>query len=93
MRAGTVAAVSKKADRSITREWARYFYDNEAIYGTIDGLIYCNAHNDEEAVALFERAEDALLLHPGRTIDLGDPAMRTELQHIAVQNNLLVPPS
>lgn len=93
MRAGTVAAVSKEADRNVTQAWARYFYDNEGIYGTIDGLIFFNAHNDEEAVALFERAENALLLPPGNTIELGDPAMRTELQHIAIRNNLLVPPS
>ncbi len=93
MRAGTVAAVSKEADRNITQIWARYFYDNLAIYGNIDGLIFFNAHNDDEAIALFERATDALVLHPGNTIELSNPALSTELQHIAVQNNLLVPPS
>ncbi len=92
MRAGTVAAVSKEADRNITQMWARYFCDNEAIYGTIDGLIFFNAHNDEEAVALFERASDALLLHPGNAIELGNAALSTELQNIAVKNNLLIPP-
>lgn len=92
MRAGTVAAVSKEADRSITHAWARHFYDNGAVYGNIDGLIFFNAHNDEVAIALFERASNALLVQHGNEIELRDLSISAELRHIAVQNNLLVPP-
>jgi len=92
MQAGTVAAVSMDADRNITQQWAKYFYDNPAIYGNIDGLLFSSAHNAEDAIALFERSEGALLLRRGTTMPLRDRAIATELLHIANLNNLLVAP-
>jgi hypothetical protein len=96
MRAGTVAAISKEADRDITQQWSRHFYYKTAIYGTADGIIFFNArnahNNDEEAVALFERSKSALTFIQGNSIELRDKSIKTELQHIAFQNNLLVPP-
>jgi len=57
MRAGSVAALSSCADRDISQAWSRYFHGT---YLQIDGLIYSSAHNEEAAVALYERAEQAL---------------------------------
>jgi hypothetical protein len=54
----------------------------------VDGLIYQNAHNDEDAIVLYERAEAALDCPPSRVIRLDDPALRDELLIIA-ENNLL----
>ena len=61
MKAGSVAALAKTADRSLSQEWSRYFYEQEDIYASVDGLIYFNAHNDDMAIALYERAIDGLI--------------------------------
>jgi hypothetical protein len=46
-----VAALAKIADRAFSQTWSRYFYEQTAIYGIIDGICYFNAHNDETAIA------------------------------------------
>jgi hypothetical protein len=40
MKAGSVAALAKTADRELSQAWSRYFYEQEEIYGKIDGIIY-----------------------------------------------------
>lgn len=57
MRAGSVAALSSCADRDLSQCWSRHFH---ATYPQADGLIYRSAHNEESALALYERAEQAL---------------------------------
>lgn len=57
---GSVVGLSSTSNKRLTQEWSRYFYENSDIYGHIDGLIYSNAHNGEEALALYERARDSL---------------------------------
>jgi len=54
MRAGSVAALASTADRDLSQHWSRHFH---ATYPQIDGVIYSSAHNEEAAVALYERAE------------------------------------
>lgn len=88
MRAGSIAALAKAPDHRVGQAWSRYFYEEESVYGSIDGLIYQNAHNDEDALALYERAEAALECPPARVIRLDDPALRDELL-ITAENNLL----
>jgi hypothetical protein len=88
MRAGSVAALAKAPDHRAGQAWSRYFYDEQNMYGRVDGLIYQNAHNDEDAIVLYERAEAALDCPPSRVIRLDDPALRDELLIIA-ENNLL----
>ena len=85
MRAGTVAAVGQAPDHTIAQAWSRHFY-TEPAYKNPDGLIWHNAHNGEEAVMLYERAQSAIfslgelpLVHQG---------LRPELQIIALENNL-----
>lgn len=54
MKAGSVAALAKVADHSLSQAWSRYFYERQEVYSKIDGIIYYNAHNDEEAIVLYE---------------------------------------
>lgn len=91
MRAGSVAAVSKVPDHSLSQTWSRYFYE-QAEYQQPDGLLWYNAHNDEEAVMLYERAQDVLECSPDRILRLDDPFLRSTLAQIAVANNLILAP-
>jgi hypothetical protein len=88
MRAGSVAALAKVADRSLSQAWARHFYEHPEVYGQIDGIAYYNAHNDEDALVLFERAEGALTCPPDRVLRLDDPLLRPVLEDVALRNKL-----
>lgn len=92
MRAGSVSALAKTADRQLSQAWSKYFYENEQIYQKIDGIIYFNAHNDEEAIALYERAENSLSCNPNQVIRLDDIRLRSHVQRIALDNNLTFVP-
>src|SRR5207302_254706 len=59
MRAGTVAAIAKADNVFVTQAWSRFFYKRSDIYAPIDGLVWLNAHNDDVAILLYERAADA----------------------------------
>jgi hypothetical protein len=90
MRAGTKAAIAKVPDGSLSQAWSRHFYETIGVYGVVDGLIYLNAHNDEEAVALYERAADALECPPDRVMRLEDEALRAAVLEAADDNDLAV---
>jgi len=90
MRAGTKAAIAKVSDRGLSQAWSRHFYETPEVYGEVDGLIYLNAHNDEEAVALYERADDALDCPLERVMRLDDEALRAAVLEAADDNNLVV---
>jgi hypothetical protein len=90
MRAGTVAAISKVSERECSQEWSRYFYEADKSYTKVDGLIYSNAHNEEAAVLLYERAIDALECRSDCTIRLDDPSLRAYIDEVAQTNNLPV---
>ncbi|HEX5414760.1 MAG TPA: RES family NAD+ phosphorylase [Chloroflexota bacterium] len=90
MRAGSVAALAKTADRSVSQAWARHFYEYPGIFGAIDGILYFNAHNDEEALVLFERAAGALACPATPVLRLDDPDLRTVIEEIAWRNNLVI---
>lgn len=92
MKAGTVAALAKTDDRSISQAWSCYFYGEVLLYGSIDGIIYFNAHNDEEAIVLYERAIDALSCPPDRILPLNDIRLRPAIQEAALKNNLIFQP-
>jgi hypothetical protein len=92
MKAGSVAALAKTADRELSQAWSRYFYEQEEIYGKIDGIIYFNAHNDEDAVAFYERAKNAFSCSEKQIIKLDDAQLRPYLQEIALAHNLLFIP-
>jgi len=88
MRAGSVAALGKVPDHSLSQAWSRYFYDTAEKYPTVDGLLWYNAHNDEEAIMLYERSKDALECPEGWHIRLDDRVLQGKLDHIANENGL-----
>ncbi len=93
MRAGTVAALAKVPDRPVTQAWSRFFYERADLYTAVDGLLFYNAHNDEEALALYERASDALSCpegDPAFVRPLADPLLLPALLIIANDNNLTI---
>jgi RES domain len=92
MRAGSVAALAKIADRNLSQEWSRYFYEQTDQYGHIDGISYLNAHNDEEAIALYERAQPALVCPETQILPLAHPSLRPGIQQAALHNHLDFPP-
>ncbi len=87
MRAGTVAAIAK-CDHRQSQPWSRYIYETELAYGVVDGLIYSNAHNDEPAVVLYERARPALVCHDEAIVRLDDPALQPLLDDLMRENQL-----
>jgi hypothetical protein len=94
MRAGSVAALSQDADYRLSQSWSRYFYEHPDSYTSIDGILYANAHNSGDAVALYERAAGALKCDENfvMRLDSDDSEFRALLQYIGLQNHILVPP-
>jgi hypothetical protein len=88
MRAGTVAAIAK-CEHRLSQPWSCYFYDTGTAFGNIDGLYYLNAHNDEAAIMLYERARDALRCEDADVVALDDPWLRPILLDIMRSNNLV----
>jgi len=88
MRAGSVAALAKVADRNLSQAWSRYFYEQTDWYRQIDGISFLNAHNDEEAIALYERAQAALICPDDRILPLAHPSLRPAIQQAALDNHL-----
>lgn len=88
MRAGTNAAVTKDRERPLTHAWSRYFYEHAEFFGEMDGIVYPNAHNDEDAVLLYERAEDALQCPDERTMRLDDELLRPAILKTVRDNDL-----
>lgn len=88
MRAGTNAAVTKDRERPLAQAWSRYFCDKAGLFGELDGIIYPNAHNDEAAVLLYERAQDTLLCPDERTMRLADELLRPVILETARDNDL-----
>lgn len=89
MKAGSVAALAKVADRSLSQAWSRYFYEQQKIYSEVDGIIYYNAHNDEEAIVLYERARTGLTCLSEQVLPLNDPGLLPFMQKVAIDNNLV----
>lgn len=89
---GTVVALSSVPDRDISQNWSRYFYDNYDTYTKVDGIIYHNAHNSEQSVALYERAFDALSCSPSNVMPLNHKVLRTEIRKVAQEHGLIVAP-
>ena len=88
--AGSTASMAVDGRRKLTQAWSRYFYENPNLYGEIDGLIFNNAHNGEEAIALYERAVKQLSSASISTLNLNEPTMRESILKVANQLNLLV---
>jgi hypothetical protein len=83
IRAGTIHAIGQVEDTATTQAWARYIYENPTTYGVVDGLIYANAHNGEDAILLYERAEPTIKNSRQRVRELSGPSIELELLGIA----------
>ena len=49
MKAGTVTAIAKTANRNLSQTWSRYFYERKDLYSDLDGIIYSNAHKRSDS--------------------------------------------
>lgn len=87
MRAGTNAAAAKCPYHQ-SQPWSCHFYETLETYGCLDGLFYSNAHNDEPALVLYERAADGLYCPPGALTRLDHPELRPLLLWAMRANNL-----
>lgn len=83
MAAGTVTAISAITQREITQAWGRYFYEHLELYDRVDGLIFSGAHNGEDAIALYERAEDTIGSSKVKIIDLKNETLKSTIFKIA----------
>jgi hypothetical protein len=92
LRAGTVAAIAKADNVVVTQAWSRFFYKRSDIYSVIDGLVWLNAHNDDIAIMLYERAADALDCPDSRVMPLDDPLLRRALVRAAQRTNMKLEP-
>lgn len=92
MAAGTLAAISSITERNISQAWGRYFYENPQLYSEIDGLIFAGAHNGEDAVCLYERAESKLISAYVEILNLNHPDLRDTILSIAKSHSLIVSP-
>jgi hypothetical protein len=92
MKAGTIASVGKDSNRQFSQAWSRFFYDTIYTYGNLDGLIWGNAHNNEDAIALYERAQNAITCSANDICPLRDEALRFEVQLSAAETNMYVEP-
>lgn len=91
MRAGANDATLAKSNRRIvTQAWSRLFYEYQIIYPEIDGIIYGNAHNNEDAIAFYERGKKHLNCKQEDVFPLADPKLRGYVLKAAKDNNLKV---
>ena len=90
MAAGTVTAISAITQRKITQAWGRYFYEHLELYDRVDGLIFSGAHNGEDAIALYERAEAIINSSKVKEIDLKSETLRSTILKIADEHSLEV---
>jgi hypothetical protein len=79
-RAGASTSINS-GPRPRCRAWSRAIH---GLYEGVEGILYCSSTNaDREALALYERAEDALPAHPRLNVPLSHPAIRFELERMA----------
>jgi hypothetical protein len=90
MGAGTIAAISKVATRSLTQSWSRWFYDHVDDFRTIDGLAFLGAHDDQPCVALFERCQTTISHDRREEWPLAHPALRPIIDLTAHDRNMIV---
>jgi hypothetical protein len=84
------ASLAKSEKRPVTQVWSRYFYEQQETYTEVQGIIYRNAHNNEEAISFYERAQHLLTCLPEDTFPLGSPHLRSYILRAAKDNNIRV---
>lgn len=67
--------------RPRSRRWSRSIYE---AYADLDGLLYASSmHANREAIALYERARDALPASPEANMPLSRPGLEPDLERFA----------
>lgn len=89
MLAGTVAEIAKTGDARATWGWARYFYDQQIVYGDPDGLIWLGAHNDGDCIVLFEQGRRSLSCDRC-SVPLAHPALRDVILSATSKHRLML---
>lgn len=89
MRAGSTSSICTTSDRTLSQKWSRHFYEHENLYSKVDGIIYLNLHDSYPAIALYERAEDALKLI--KNIPLDTPNLSSILQDFVKSLEIIIP--
>lgn len=92
MRSGTVASIGGTAKRQVSQAWGKYFYEHPELYGEVAGLIYHTAHNGEEAIALYERAESNLVSSQVEVMKLAHSQLQGAILKIVLDNGMVVIP-
>lgn len=87
MRSGTVSAVAKCQHR-LSQPWSRHFYEATPEFEVIDGLYYLNAHNDQPAILLYERAAGGLTCSQDYIVRLDDHRLQGLIHCIMDDHNL-----
>lgn len=90
MGAGTSAAVTKVGTRALSQAWSRWFYEHEADYRVIDGVVFLGAHDDQPCLALYERCQAVLRHDPTEHWPLAHPALRPIVYRAALDRNMIV---
>jgi RES domain len=81
------ASLAKVGKYPVSQAWSRYFYGQTEIYREIQGIIYCNAHNNEDSIVLYERAEN--LFYPPEAIYLLTyPELKAHIIKVGMENNI-----
>jgi hypothetical protein len=55
----------------------------------IDGVIFNNAHNSENSIALYERAKPQLDSAKMKTLALNSPSLRAAIVDCALKNSMI----
>ncbi|MEC4819745.1 MAG: RES family NAD+ phosphorylase [Scytonema sp. PMC 1069.18] len=84
------ATLAKTEKRALTQAWSRLFYDCKEKYTDVQGIIYRNAHNNEEAIVFYERGENYLSCEKKDVFSLGSPELRGHIIKAAKENNIRV---
>lgn len=90
-RAGSVAALASNGDYGPSQAWSSYFFEHPETYGEIDGLLYSNAHNHDDALVLYERSQGALICHQEHMIRLDDFTILPRIQEACLAIRLVPP--
>jgi hypothetical protein len=81
-RAGASTAISSSESRWRTQHWSRNIY---SAYRGVAGVFYGSSmHSNDPAIALYERAQDALDVSPFLHVPLGHPVLWLPWQHAAI---------
>lgn len=91
-RAGANSATFSTERRPLSQAWSRYFYEQEETYSTIHGIIYPSAHNQEDAIAIYDRAAGLITCPANHVFPLRHELFRGPILKAASQNNLEIIP-